>query len=94
MCEPRCALQAKDELAQAIMNAIRNHTGRQQHSGLEKAMIQLASARHTPCKLCNPVASHSEPEVASLQYGLAHGLLDIALPRHLKQLLAHAVQNC
>ena len=67
MSELRCALQAKDELAQAIMNAIRNHTGRQQHSGLEKAMIQLVTARHTPCMLRKPVASCTRPEVASLQ---------------------------
>ena len=38
-----CCLQTKDELAQAIMTAIRKHLGRQQHSALEKAILQLVS---------------------------------------------------
>ena len=35
--------QTKDELAHAIMTAIRKHLGRQQHSALEKAILQLVS---------------------------------------------------
>ena len=35
--------QAKDDLAHAIMTAIRKHLGRQQHSALEKAIRQLVS---------------------------------------------------
>ena len=48
--------QAKDDLAQAIMTAIRKHLGRQQHSALEKAIRQLVSSgAHTL-----PIAKSSE----------------------------------
>ena len=70
MSELRCALQAKDELAQAIMNAIRNHTGRQQHSGLEKAMIQLVSARHTPACL-QASAPDQKSQACSMEWCMA-----------------------
>ena len=43
--------QTKDELAHAIMTAIRKHLGRQQHSPLEKAIMQLVSSETTPWSL-------------------------------------------
>lgn len=50
------AAQARDDLAQAIMTAIRNHTGRQQYSPLEKAYVQLVSPARVRLQAC--IAMH------------------------------------